>query len=991
MDNKNAILKDPTLKPDEDYAQLRELGLTYIQELGADLWTDYNIHDPGITILEALCYAITELGYRTSLPMKDLLASENGTIPSSQTFFTANKILTQSPLNIDDYRKMLIDIPGIQNAWLLAYPSPVNQPVTAPFAEVCIFADCRNEMLTYQKTDRPINISGLYKVLLDLDEDPQLGDLNNGDVDLNIYIPSANTPISLTVSFPAWNKVNDPLLFEINLDEPSEAINIPIARGAFTDPDDPGNLTVSYNGKNFTGSVILNTAASGVVLNSSGIQALFTTPDTSSGYNLLIQKLFRLYLEKIQRAQQIVLSAKRKLLRQRNLCEDFVCINTIPDEEIAFCFDIDLAAGADINTTQAEVYFAIDNYLNPPVNFYLLKEMLLRKNADGQNYTIDEIFEGPKLKHGFIDTMELEASNLVQIVYSSEIISLIMNISGVTGVRNFRMTVCDSNGPVQGLTGLTWCLQVQSGYKPVLSDEKSKITFYKDQIPYLANDKISDRLLQQLLSTEARSKLTGHADDIPVPTGNYFQLDSYTSLQYLFPLTYGIGNAGLPSTVTDARRAQARQLKAYLLFFDQLLADFLSQLKNAGNLFSTDNILQTYYAQFIDEFKDYDSIYTKDNTDYALKVNVLDNQNSTIASPDPTNGWEQLYESNETFTDRRNRFLDHLMSRFAESFNDYAFLMYTLDEVTQQETKIDPSDLISSKINFLKDYPRIAYNRAKAYNYCPLDNTFQLIPSRLWDTDNVSGLEEKLCLLGGFADPGGELKSFSRRFLQCIGSGNMQIIIQPVQTNTGTKYNYILKNDSTTITSVEYSSLAILNIALMTYLQNNHLVNDCSCEGMHLIEHILLRPRDSNFTLAPICIDKDCQTCGEDDPYSFRISIILPYWPSHFNNMNFRKYFEKLAREESPAHCMVKVCWINQVEMLQFELCYYTWIYAMADYYTNKTDINSAFFSQANNNLIKTLYSLHSEYPVATLHDCDESKDSNPVTLGNTILGTINN
>ena len=107
--------------------------------------------------------------------------------------------------------------------------------------------------------------------------------------------------------------------------------------------------------------------------------------------------------------------------------------------------------------------------------------------------------------------------------------------------------------------------------------------------------------------------------------------------------------------------------------------------------------------------------------------------------------------------------------------------------------------------------------------------------------------------------------------------------------------------------------------------------------------------------------------------------------------MNFREYFENLAREEAPAHCMVKVCWINEDAMLQFEICYNTWIQAMALYYSDNSAINITFLKDANNNLLTALYSLHSEYPVAMLHDCAESKDINPVMLGKTVLGTLNN
>lgn len=980
------ILKDEVLKPDQDFAALRSKGLEYIQDLGSDLWTDYNEHDPGITILEALCYAITELGFRISMPMADLLAGKDGTIPSTQTFFTAKNILTQSALTIDDYRKILIDIPNVANAWLLAYSSPA-QPNLLPLQEIPFFADCKKEVLTYQQTEHPIDISGLYCVLLDLDNDPQLGDLNDGSIDITVYTKTSSGSISLTLDFPAWNQVTREDLFGFDLGHPEL---LPVVFANFNNPSDPSSLLISYGTGIFSGSVTLNTAGSVAGVSMSDIQLLFTDYGPVSGFNLLTQKIFFLYLKKIQTARQTVKTATRKLFQHRNLCEDFVCVTTVPYEGIAFCFDIDVSPSTDINSVQAAVYLAIDNYLDPPVNFYLLKEILQKNDASGQPYTIDEIYEGPKLHHGFIDTTELESSQLKTILYASQIIEKIMAIDGVLGVRNFLMTAYDSNGPISGQTGQSWCLTIKSGFKPVLELEKSKITFYKNQIPFLANLSIADKLLQQLLSKQQRSKLTSRAEDLPVPTGNYFELDEYTPLQYLFPLTYGIGEAGLPSTVSDARRAQARQLKAYLLFYDQLLADFLSQLKNAENLFSTAPITQTYYAQFVGGFKDYESIYTEGISDFLFREKVLSQQDSTVAAPQAPNGWERLYESNETFIDRRNRFLDHLMARFAESFNEYAFLMYTLDEATQVETQIDPADLIQSKISFLQDYPRIGYDRAKAFNYCPQDHLFQLKTAELWNSNNVSGMEEKLCLLAGFKDPSSAVKSFTRRFLECIGSGNVSFSIQPVQTGSGIQYNYTLKIDATIIHSPNYTTLADLYAALSGYLSTNNLIIGCSTEGMYLIEHILLRPRNADFSLAPICIDKDCETCGEDDPYSFRISIVLPYWPAHFNNMNFRAYFEKLAREESPAHCMIKICWINQASMLQFELAYYAWIYALAAYYENLTSMSSTFFTEASNNLIRLLYSLHSEFPVATLHDCDESKDNNPVVLGKTILGTIN-
>src|SRR5687767_15487411 len=125
MEEALIIQKNRKLPPSQDYDLLRREGLQHIENLSHALWTDYNTHDPGITILEALCYAITELGYRSRFDMKDLLTGVNGNTVPGQTFFTAKQILTVNPLTKNDYRKLLIDIEGIQNAWMI--PEPVNE------------------------------------------------------------------------------------------------------------------------------------------------------------------------------------------------------------------------------------------------------------------------------------------------------------------------------------------------------------------------------------------------------------------------------------------------------------------------------------------------------------------------------------------------------------------------------------------------------------------------------------------------------------------------------------------------------------------------------------------------------------------------------------------------------------------------------------------------------------------------------------------------
>jgi hypothetical protein len=104
----------------EDYARLRAIGITHLQQLGHALWTDFNAHDPGVSLLEALCYALTDLAYKAQLPIEDLLAEvlPDGSEPE-QALFGARRILTSHPVTALDYRMLLVDCPGVDNGWLV--------------------------------------------------------------------------------------------------------------------------------------------------------------------------------------------------------------------------------------------------------------------------------------------------------------------------------------------------------------------------------------------------------------------------------------------------------------------------------------------------------------------------------------------------------------------------------------------------------------------------------------------------------------------------------------------------------------------------------------------------------------------------------------------------------------------------------------------------------------------------------------------------------
>src|SRR6478609_7735554 len=83
-----------------DFNFLRKEGISHIQRLAGKVWTDHNVHDPGVTILDQLCYAITDLSYRVNFDIKDLISTEGG--DPYQSLYSPAEILTVNPVTILD-------------------------------------------------------------------------------------------------------------------------------------------------------------------------------------------------------------------------------------------------------------------------------------------------------------------------------------------------------------------------------------------------------------------------------------------------------------------------------------------------------------------------------------------------------------------------------------------------------------------------------------------------------------------------------------------------------------------------------------------------------------------------------------------------------------------------------------------------------------------------------------------------------------------------
>jgi len=750
------ISNEPPDYPGMNFALLRQEGIKHIERLAGTIWTDYNTHDPGITILEALCYGITDLSYRLSFPIADLLApAPPHSEDNKQPFFTAREILTVNPLTINDYRKLLIDIDGVKNAWL----EPIHDP-----SPILYFNPARYS-LTFESPDLPefvksyseqVKMNGLYRVLIE------------------------------------------------------------------------------------------------------------TEPQQNSFF--------------------VKQDVKSKLHQHRNLCEDFAQIEILPVEEITVNAEIEVEAGFDLNELIAKIYFELDNFISPSIQFFTLKQRL------EQGKKTEENFDGVPLNHGFIDDEELQRFGRRDELHTSDLIHIILDIEGTKTIRS--ITIASDQLPEPEV----WALDLGINTAPKLKDISETINdiiFYKGQIACQINlEKVQEKL-KRLQQERQKTPSVTENKDLPIPLGQYRDLSEYESIQNEFPGNYGIGESGLPASVSTQRQAQAKQLQAYLMFFDQLLANYFAQLDHVKDLFSYHKLdPKTYVSQIL--------------TDFPGAANILTQYPQ--ASP----------ADQEIDLDRRNRFLDRLIAQYCENFTDYSLLLY--ESILEEK-------LIQDKVDFLQDYPQISSQRGQAFNYTDAN--------QIWDTDNVSGLKRRISRFLGIPH--------TRQTL--AGSNGIEgfhliehILLRPTSrsgssdTAQGLTFARSISQfaPSTQVNQTEHVTCSSANHGLKDG-DEIQLFDAGDYNGSYSVTNVQPETFDIPSTFVEQDSGKWVSLNQHRDPYSFQISCVFPDWLPRFQQPTFRQLVQELLISETPAHITVYCHWFNQEKMQKFEAAYHQWLQLMAD------------------------------------------------------------
>ncbi len=85
------------------------------------------------------------------------------------------------------------------------------------------------------------------------------------------------------------------------------------------------------------------------------------------------------------------------------------------------------------------------------------------------------------------------------------------------------------------------------------------------------------------------------------------------------------------------------------------------------------------------------------------------------------------------------------------------------------------------------------------------------------------------------------------------------------------------------------------------------LVATCSYARSLIVEHLLLRPKFPGDA-----IYAECGTCEDSDPWSFRLTVVMPGWSAPYNVDPERRAFANgTIQAELPSHLLPKICWVG--------------------------------------------------------------------------------
>jgi hypothetical protein len=305
----------------------------------------------------------------------------------------------------------------------------------------------------------------------------------------------------------------------------------------------------------------------------------------------------------------------------------------------------------------------------------------------------DRIFAGPALNRGFIDRATLPAAERRVALHSSDVIREIMAAPGVRAIRSIRLARSGDGA------GDQWSLTLDDSCVPRLDLNASVlgITLVKDRQKVVVDTaSVLKRYVARAREARLFPVLPDSQRDLAPSPGRARNLAAYLPLETDLPRIYGVGAGALPDSAPDARKAQANQLRGYLMLLDQLLANEFAQLALFASLFSVSgNSSRNYVGQLAGQAASSPPI---------LRPGFSQDELDDMAEPGDSSAVLQ----------RSNRLLNHLLGRFGETVTDNPQILGDPDSAKAEAAA---AQLLQAKRAFLRGIPRLGSARGTGIDY----------------------------------------------------------------------------------------------------------------------------------------------------------------------------------------------------------------------------------------------------------------------------------
>ncbi len=822
------------------FDKLRAEALRLAQAASGDHWTDYNLHDPGVTILEQLCYALTDLMYRAEFPVADHLTNAQGQIDyQRQCLYPPQQIFPCRPTTAADYRRVLLDrVDGLDDATL-----STRQRAGGP---------------------GPV-IAGLHHLMLQLSDPSATGTARTIRQVQAVYLAHRNLCEDLDRSVTIVQDMPCELHATIEIAGAREAAEIlaeiyercdhhiasPAAMHSLSD-------LLSNQGQPRPGQPART------------LEDIFTGPAMQNGF--------------------------------------------IVDEP-----------GPDGTDTRSSVLCVGD----------LTAKVLA--------------VEGVREVHRLALQCGDQPASVGSVAWRGPGWALRLRVpQDAAGLRPLRLMRRGS--------------QVEVSAREVFAR-------FEDR-------RAASRLHRSTRSEDSNGAPRDIAAALTLPEGEHRRLDHYHSVQYQFPAVYGLGDHGVPAGAPPQQKAQVMQLKAYLLIFEQVLAHSLAQLQHMRELFSLQGTLgPTYWWQMLDQYSvpGIGPLYREPPAQVVTQVfarfdNAIDRKSRVFDHLLALYGETWLQHSMRQFCayhspaelellllENKAAYLGEvvLLGRDRAAGFDYskpswneprncsgllrrvalllgfrhAFSRPLTAALSQQRRELRPAHRRGERGGPADDSglwlveppaddvpmdavgepaPRASSEALREHMQADLKHIPPLRGHALSEAMLRAGLQRERYHTTPDTTPDTTPHAKSASTPGSSGAGPQRLLLGPDELGQWWHLG------SWPTQAAAWRAADSLRRFLL------HLTQES--EGLHVVEHVLLRPVGQSGPHAGVAVPEGF--------YGLRFSVLFPAWPLRCHQPNFRRLAEETVQINAPSHLAGRCHWLGFAAMQQFEAHFEEWLAA---------------------------------------------------------------